>query len=84
MKKIEYFKVVLILPFNVVITIPLLVFLFTRNSFTYDLINIKQPFFYISIFLLGLGLWLSIWSVRLQYQWNSIDLTPPLPTDLAH
>ena len=67
MKKIEYFKVVLILPFNVVITIPLLVFLFTKNSFTYDLINFKQPFFYISVLLLGLGLWLSIWSVRTFY-----------------
>ena len=45
MRKIEYFKVVLILPFNVVVTIPLLIFLFTRSSFSYDLVGFEQPFF---------------------------------------
>ena len=67
MRKIEYFKVVLILPFNVVVTIPLLIFLFTRSSFSYDLVGFEQPFFYISIFFLGIGLWLSSWSVKTFY-----------------
>ena len=44
MKIKEYFKVVLILPGNVLITIPLLIFLFTRNSFSYDLINFINAF----------------------------------------
>ena len=67
MKKMEYFKVVLILPFNVIVTIPLLIFLFTQSSFSYDLVGVEQPFFYISIFFLGIGLWLSSWSVKTFY-----------------
>ena len=64
MKIKEYFKVVLILPGNVLVTIPLLIFLFTRNSFSYALINFNSPLFYIAIFFLIIGLWLAIWSVR--------------------
>ena len=65
MKIKEYFKVVLILLGNVLVTIPLLIFLFTRNSFSYGLINFISPLFYITI--LFLGLWLAIWSVRTFY-----------------
>ena len=67
MKIKEYFKVVLILPGNVLITIPLLIFLFTRNFFSYGLINFISPMFYIAIFFLVIGLWLAIWSVRTFY-----------------
>ena len=67
MKIKEYFKVVLILPGNVLVTIPLLIFLFTRNSFSYGLINFISPLFYITIFFLVIGLWLAIWSVRTFY-----------------
>ena len=55
MKIKEYFKVVLILPGNVLVTIPLLIFLFTKNSFSYDLINFISPLFYIAIFFLVIG-----------------------------
>ena len=67
MKKKEYFKVVLILPGNVLVTIPLLVFLFTRNSFSYGLINFISPLFYIVMFFLIIGFWLAIWSIRTFY-----------------
>jgi len=67
MKIKEYFKVVLILPGNVLVTIPLLIFLFTRNSFSYGLINFTSPIFYIAILFLVIGLWLAIWSVRTFY-----------------
>ena len=50
MKIKEYFKVVLILPGNVLVTIPFLIFLFTKNSFPYVLINFISPMFYIAIF----------------------------------
>ena len=67
MKRKEYLKVVLILPGNVLITIPLLIFLFTRKSYSYDLISPHNFFFYASIFFLSLGLFLAIWSVRTFY-----------------
>ena len=67
MKIKEYFKVVLILPGNVLVTIPLLIFLFTRNSFSYGLINFISPLFYITILFLIIGLGLAIWSVRTFY-----------------
>jgi len=67
MKIKEYFKVVLILPGNVLVTIPFLIFLFTKNSFSYVLIKFISPMFYIAVFFLVIGLWLSIWSVRTFY-----------------
>ena len=65
MKKKEYLKVVLILPGNVLVTIPLLIVLFTRNS--YSLIDSRSVLFYLAIFFLVLGLFLAIWSVRTFY-----------------
>jgi len=67
MKKKEYLKVVLILPGNVLITIPILIFLFTRKNFSYDIIGSNGPIFYFAVFFLLLGLWLAIWSVRTFY-----------------
>ena len=67
MKKKEYLKVVLILPVNVIITIPLLIILFTRNSYSYDLANSHNFLFYVAMFFLALGLLLAIWSVRTFY-----------------
>jgi len=67
MKRIEYLKVVLILPGNVLIFIPLLIYLFTRNSYSYDLVILHSFLFYVSIFCIVLGLWLAIWSVQTFY-----------------
>ncbi len=67
MKRKEYFKVVLILPGNVLVTIPLLLFLFTRNSYSYNLVSPHNLLFYIAMFFLALGLFLAIWSVRTFY-----------------
>ena len=67
MKKKDYLKVVLILPENVLITIPLLIYFFTRNSYAYDLSNPHNFLFYLAIFFLALGLFLAIWSVRTFY-----------------
>ena len=67
MKRKEYFKVVLILPGNVLITIPLLIFLFTRNTYSYYLVNPYNFLFYVAMFFLALGLLLAIWSVRTFY-----------------
>ena len=67
MKRIEYLKVVLILPGNVLITIPFLIFLFTQNSHSYQLADPYTLIFYIAVFFLILGLWLAIWSVRTFY-----------------
>ena len=67
MKRKEYLKVVLILPGNVLITIPLLIFLFTRNSYSYDLASFNSFHFYFAMLFSLLGLWLAIWSVRTFY-----------------
>ena len=67
MKRKKYLKVVLILPGNVLITIPLLIFLFTRNSYSYDLTSPTNFLFYVAMFFLALGLLLVIWSVRTFY-----------------
>ena len=67
MKRKEYLKVVLILPGNVLITIPLLIFLFTRNSYSYYLVGLDDFLFYAAMFFLALGLLLAIWSVRTFY-----------------
>jgi len=67
MKRTEYLKVVLILPGNVLITIPLLIFLFTRNSYSYYLVSPHNFLFYVAMFFLTLGLFLAIWSVRTFY-----------------
>ena len=67
MKKTDYLKVVLILPGNVVLTIPLLIYFFTRNSYFYDITNPPNFLFYIGMFFLFLGLFLAIWSVRTFY-----------------
>ena len=67
MKSKEYLKVVLILPGNVLITIPLLIFLFTRNTYSYYLVNPYNFLFYVAMFFLALGLLLAIWSVRTFY-----------------
>ena len=67
MKKKEYLKVILILPGNVLIIIPLLIFLFTRNTYSYYLVNPYNFLFYVAMFFLALGLLLVIWSVRTFY-----------------
>ena len=67
MKRTEYLKVVVILPVNVLITIPLLIFFFTRKSYSYELVNPSSILFYISMFILTLGIFLTIWSVRTFY-----------------
>ena len=67
MKRTDYLKVVLILPGNVLITIPLLIFLFTRNSYSYYIANLNNFLFYVAMFFLALGLYLAIWSVRTFY-----------------
>ena len=67
MKRKEYIKVAIILPGNVLITIPLLIFLLTRNTFSFNLINYYSFHFYVAIFFLVLGLFLAIWSVRSFY-----------------
>ena len=67
MKRQEYLKVVLILPVNVIVTVPLLIFLFTRKSYSFDLAGPLDFLFYISVFFLILGLWLTIWSVKTFY-----------------
>ena len=67
MKRKEYLKVVLILPGNVLITIPFLIFLFTRNSYSYYLVGFDNFLFYAAMFFVSLGLLLAIWSVRTFY-----------------
>ena len=67
MKRKEYLKVALILPGNVLITIPLFIFLSTRNSYSYDLVSPHNFLFYIAMFFLTLGWLLAIWSVRTFY-----------------
>ena len=67
MKRKEYLKVVLILPGNVLVTIPFLIFLFTRNSYSYYLVGFDNFLFYVAMFFLALGLLLAIWSVRIFY-----------------
>ena len=67
MKKKEYLKVALILPGNVIITIPLLIFLFTRKSYSYYLSKPNDFLFYVAMFFLVLGLFLAIWSVQTFY-----------------
>ena len=70
MKKLEYFKVVLILPGNVLITIPLIIYFLTKETYSYHLINLSSVLFYISLLFLILGLWLAIWSVRTFYNFG--------------
>ena len=67
MKRKEYLKVVLILPGNVLITIPFLIFLLTRNSYSYYLVGLDDFLFYAAMFFLALGLLLAVWSVRTFY-----------------
>ena len=67
-KRKEYLKVVLILPGNVLITIPLLIFFFTKHSYSYYLVSPDNFLFYVAFFLLTLGLFLAIWSVRTFYK----------------
>ena len=67
MKRIEYLKVALILPVNVLITIPLLVIFFAREFYSYSIVTPLNFIFYVAMFFLVLGLWLAIWSVRTFY-----------------
>jgi len=67
MKRKEYLKVVLILPGNVLITIPFLIFLFARNYYSFYLVGFDNFLFYVAMFFLALGLFLAIWSVRTFY-----------------
>ena len=67
MKRKEYLKVVLILPGNVLITIPFLLFMFSRNSYSYYLVDFDNFLFYAAMFFLSLGLFLAVWSVRTFY-----------------
>tara|TARA_Y100000590_G_C15514174_1_gene936590 strand:- start:446 stop:952 length:507 start_codon:yes stop_codon:yes gene_type:complete len=75
MKKKEYLKVILILPVNVIITIPLFIYFFTRNTYSFNIINFQSLTFYLSIFFAVIGLFLSIWSVRTFYKLGG-DGTP--------
>jgi len=75
MKKLEYFKVILILPGNVLITIPLIIYFLTKENSSYHLINLSSILFYISLLFFILGLWLAIWSVRTFYNFGG-DGTP--------
>ena len=77
MKKKEYLKVVLILPGNVLITIPLLIFLFTRNYYSYELLNPNNFLFYVAILFFALGLFLAIWSVRTFYYKGGVGTPGP-------
>ncbi|MEC9377288.1 MAG: isoprenylcysteine carboxylmethyltransferase family protein [Candidatus Neomarinimicrobiota bacterium] len=67
MKRIEYLKVALILPGNVLITIPVFIYLLTRDFYSYTLIRPYNPLFYVGMVFLALGLVLSIWAVRTFY-----------------
>ena len=67
MKRKEYLKVALILPGNVLITIPFFIFLFSRKSYSYNFIGFDNFLFYFAMFFLLLGLFLAIWSVRTFY-----------------
>ena len=67
MKRIEYLKVALILPGNVLITIPVIIFLLTRDSYSYTLIRPYNSLFYVGMVFFILGLVLSIWAVRTFY-----------------
>ena len=68
MKRKEYLKIVLILPGNVLITIPFLIFFFTRNSYAYNLVSPPNFLFYLAMFFFIFGLFLAIWSVRTFYK----------------
>jgi len=70
MKKLEYFKILLILPGNVLITIPLIIFFLTKKTYSYNLINLNSVLFYISLLFLIVGLSLAIWSVRNFYSYG--------------
>ena len=65
----------LILPGNVLITIPLIIFFLTKRTYSYNLINLSSVLFYISLLFLIIGLWLAIWSVRTFYNHGG-DGTP--------
>ena len=67
MKRKEYLKVVLILPGNVLFTIPFFIYLFTRNTYSYLLIGFDNFLFYVNMFFLTLGLFLTIYSVKTFY-----------------
>ncbi len=67
MKRKEYLKVAIILPGNVLITIPFFIFLFSRNSYSYNLVSFDNFLFYLAMFFLLLGLFLAIWSVQTFY-----------------
>ena len=67
MKRKEYLKVALILPGNVLITIPFFIFLFSRNSYSFNLVGFDSFLFYFTMFFLVLGLFLAICSVRTFY-----------------
>jgi protein-S-isoprenylcysteine O-methyltransferase Ste14 len=67
MKRKEYLKVILILPGNVLVTVPLLIFLFTRKSYSYEPVSLNTFNFYLAIFFVIIGLFLAIWSVRTFY-----------------
>ena len=67
MKRKEYLKVTLILPGNVLVTVPLLIFLFTRKSYSYEPVSLNTFNFYLAIFFVIIGLFLAIWSVRTFY-----------------
>ena len=67
MRKLEYFKVVLILPGNVLITIPMIIYFLTKKFYLYHLINLSNILFYLSLFFLILGFWLTFWSVQTFY-----------------
>ena len=57
----EYIKVIILLPVNVLVTIPIIISLISKKKFSFNFIGLNNLLFYISIIFLVVGLWLAIW-----------------------
>ena len=60
----EWLKAIIILPFNVLVTIPCLILYFTK--FEYNIPSIFQ--IVLGLFMLALGIWLAVWTMFLFYK----------------
>lgn len=72
----EWIKAIIILPFNVIVTIPCLILYF--SGFRYTVPNIYQII--LGIILLFCGLYLAIWTMILFYKIGKGTLAPWAPT----
>ena len=63
----EYIKVIILLPVNVLVTIPIIISLISKKKFSFNFIGLNNLLFYLSIIFLVVGLWLAIWSVKTFY-----------------